>query len=167
MSGLFDSIISTISDFGSQIFSGTGANSTGNYNWVLPMVTADLTATGVMNSDSNENYGNTEEDFNSQMTLSREQMAQQLEIAKMNAAASGQGSGAAVAAARIAAESQQKQMKTRVLADSLANQLQATSNAANLQLTSATNVGNALATGGQTSQAGLQNVAALIAGARR
>lgn len=162
--GFFDDIL----NFGEQILTGSGANSGGSYNWVLPMITAGLGTVAAYNQPEPEMpYANTQEGFEAQQALAREELAQRMEIAKLQASAAGAGSGAAVQAARIAAASQMAQLKKKIKADILAKELDSASHATDLAQISATNLGQAALKRGELGQTGLQNVAALIAGGRR
>lgn len=162
MSGFFDDPIGSILSLGKDILSGKGSNADGSYNWVMPLVTAGLTTYGVMNKDDDQPYANTEAGFAEQQALAREKLAQDMEIAKMNMAASGGSSGAQIAAAKIAAESQQKQMRLKVKADTLAQMLQGEQAAAALKGNSMQGMGQAYLNKGQLGQSGLQGVAGLL-----
>jgi len=168
---LFSDPIGAITEVGSYIIGGgTDVPSTsggGNYNWVMPLVTAGLGTIGAYNAPDPGGYGSTEAGFQEQMAFNREELAQRMEIARMNAAAAGSSSGAAVAAARIAADSQMAQLKKKIKADMLAKSMDASQGAVTLGQAAQSNLGSAAAQRGLASQQGLQNVAALLAGARR
>lgn len=158
----FDDLIGSILNLGKDILGGTGSNADGSYNWVMPLITAGLTTYGTMNQRDDRSYADTQAGFEEQQALAREKLAQDMEIAKMNAAASGGSSGAQIAAAKIAAESQQKQMRLKVKADILAQQLQGEQGAAALKGSAMQNMGQAYLNKGQLGQSGLQSVAGLL-----
>jgi hypothetical protein len=129
---------------------------------------AGITTAGLLaKEDDPVAYQNTQAGFEAAQALSRDELAQRLEIARMQMASAGAGSGAAVAAAKIAAAVQYKALKEKAMADALAARLggeqlrQQTQTANNAQRVGAA---NAL---GQAGQQGFGTVAQILASGRR
>ena len=121
---------------------------------------------GLTAPDPYRPYGETQAAFEANNALKQQQLAQELEIAKMQASAAGAGSGAAVAAARIAQQTALKQLKEKALADSLSAQLDYMKTASQSGQGAAQLASEAQQNLGQQARLGYQNAAQILQGFR-
>lgn len=101
--------------FFEELFSG---------NSISNLIQGALGATAALSAPEQElPYGSTQAGFDAQMAFEREKLAQAMEIARMNAASAGAGSGAALAAARLGAKVNLAALREKAAADRLAAML--------------------------------------------
>lgn len=99
-----------------DLFSGSNLSS---------LITAGLTTAGnLYKPEDPQAFGNTQAGFEATQALEREKMAQAMQIAQMNAASAGAGSGAALEAARLGARVNLAALREKAAADSIAAALQ-------------------------------------------
>lgn len=127
-----------------------------------------LATAGALGSrDPEVPYGQTEAAFNAEMALKKDELAQRLAIAQLQAGAAGAGSGAAIAAAKIAAASAMAQLKEKLAADAIMKRIELGQQGPINLFNAGQSVVNALQNRGQASQNGFNQMANVLAGARR
>ena len=115
--GWWDSI------FGGATSGATNAATGGGDSWasIVPsLIAAGSSAVHDYTTPEPErDYSNTQAAFDANMAYKRDDMAQAMEIARMNAASGNAGAGATVRAAQIAAETARRALKEKAVADAL------------------------------------------------
>ncbi len=141
---------------------------TGGWGSILgPAITAAGTYAAVKGAPQPvQSYGDTEAGFNATMALKQQDLAQALEIARIQAGAAGAGSkalaGAQVAAARIAQATALKDLKERALNDALSGKLNFYGKQGQLGQAAADSAAGAMSNEGALGQKGYDTAADII-----
>lgn len=166
-----DGIVKGITDFGTKILGSTEGKGSGLLGSIsnnpLPFLQTGLATIGALNAGEPGGYASSQEYLDKRLGLDQAELDQRLKIAEMQAAAAGGGSGAAIAAAKIAARSAMAQMKEKLLADTLAKKLELLRGEPELEQKAVQDTSTALLTRGNNMQSGFNQVANVLAGARR
>lgn len=135
--------------------------------YLFPLIRTGATLIGGLTApDPQVDYRTTEAASNAQLAFEREKLAQALEIAKLNAASAGAGSGAAIQAAKIGAAARLAELKSKALADNLAVMLEAAKGQPELRLRAAEGEANARIRQGENVRTGFGNLAQVLQGYR-
>lgn len=147
---------------GWDFLSDLGGGISGIFNDPMAFTTALLGGSqligGLTAPEPQQNYATTKEYADLQAQLTREELAQRMQIAQMNAASAGAGSGAAIAAAKIAAGVKLKEIQEQARANALAARLKM----AGEVLQQGRAVADTALQKGQLSQQGFQGIAAAL-----
>ena len=121
------SLIPSASDVGGFLF-GTPASPgvAGQSGSLLPIIQSGLYGAATLGRpEPQQDYGATQAAYDQKYAFEREQLAQALQIAQLQAGAGGAGASAALEAAKIAARTRIAELKEKMLADQLALKFQA------------------------------------------
>lgn len=185
LSGVVDGIIG----FGSNILGGGGTSGIGPFadpsKYVdalsgnsggfldsllknpVPLLQTGLLTAAALGGGEEGGYGASKEYLDAQLQLQRDELAQRLELAKIQAGGAGAGAGAAIEVAKIGARNNALLMKEKALADDLSRKLDAIRGQPELMQNAVGMLGNALQQRGAAAQGGFNSMANIVAGARR